>query len=164
MVKNEHEWIKKVKAEGAVPLLKPDNCSNGWASPPGGSFYGSWSRVLLEHGQNFPVGEYLLKPLGFDWVKGSTKISKVLKNPKNRITKALEDEFPTGSKPFIWAFNLQTPSNDNYSVIAYFVAMEPIPEGSLMDQFLKGDDRFRNSRRKLIANTGCGLGTKENPK
>ncbi|CAI9762881.1 unnamed protein product [Fraxinus pennsylvanica] len=30
--------------------------------------------------------------------------------------------------------------------------MEPIPEGSLMDQFPKGDDGFRNSRLKLIAN------------
>ncbi|KAL6970741.1 hypothetical protein U1Q18_030432 [Sarracenia purpurea var. burkii] len=148
---NEHEWIKRVKAEGAVPLLKPDNCSNGWASPPGEAFMVRGPEYFLNR-VKIPAGEYLLKPLGFDWVKGSTKISEVLKNPKNRITKALEDEFPTGSKPFIWAFNLQTPSNDNYSVIAYFVAMEPIPEGSLMDQFLKGDDRFRNSRLKLIAN------------
>ncbi|KAA8531421.1 hypothetical protein F0562_006226 [Nyssa sinensis] len=99
-----------------------------------------------------PGGEYLLKPLGFDWIKGSTKISEILNNPKHRIRKALESEFPTGNKPFVWAFNLQVPSKDNYSAVAYFVAMEPIPKGSLMDQFLKGDDGFRNSRLKLIAN------------
>ncbi|XP_057490699.1 protein ENHANCED DISEASE RESISTANCE 2-like isoform X1 [Actinidia eriantha] len=148
---NEHGWIKRVKAEGAVPCLEPDNCSNGWASPRGDIFMVRGPEYFLTK-VKIPGGEYLLKPLGFDWIKGPTKISEVLKNPKNRVWKAFEDEFPTGNKPFVWAFNLQVPSKDNYSAIAYFVATEPIQEGSLMDQFLKGDDGLRNSRLKLIAN------------
>ncbi|KAK3016959.1 hypothetical protein RJ639_007855 [Escallonia herrerae] len=48
-----------------------------------------------------------------------------------------------GDKPFVWAFNLQLPNKENYSAVAYFVATEPIPEGSLMEQFLKGDDGWR---------------------
>ncbi|KAH7836291.1 hypothetical protein Vadar_034357 [Vaccinium darrowii] len=46
--------------------------------------------------------------------------------PETFLGKALDDEFPT--------------------------ATEPTPDGSLMDQFLKGDDGFRKSRLKLIAN------------
>uniref|UniRef100_A0A5B7B1B9 Protein ENHANCED DISEASE RESISTANCE 2 C-terminal domain-containing protein n=1 Tax=Davidia involucrata TaxID=16924 RepID=A0A5B7B1B9_DAVIN len=148
---NEQEWIKRVKSEGAVPLLEPDNCPNGWASPPGDIFMVRGPEYFSTR-IKIPGGEYLLKPLGFDWIKGSVKILEILNNPKNYIRKALEDEFPTGDKPFVWAFNLQVPSKDNYSAVAYFTAMEPIPEGSLMDQFLKGDDGFRNSRLKLIAN------------
>ncbi|PSS24066.1 Protein ENHANCED DISEASE RESISTANCE like [Actinidia chinensis var. chinensis] len=149
--KNEYGWIKRVKAEGAVPRLELDNCSNGWASPHGDIFMVRGPEYFLTKAK-IPSGEYLLKPLGFDWIKGPTKISEVLKNPKLRVWKAFEDDFPTGNKPFVWAFNLQVPSKDNYSAIAYFVAMEPIQEGSLMDQFLKGDDGLRNSRLKLIAN------------
>uniref|UniRef100_A0A5B7B0W6 Protein ENHANCED DISEASE RESISTANCE 2 C-terminal domain-containing protein n=1 Tax=Davidia involucrata TaxID=16924 RepID=A0A5B7B0W6_DAVIN len=148
---NEKEWIKRVKSEGAVPLLEPDHCPNGWASPPGDIFMVRGPEYLSAR-VKIPGDEYLLKPLGFDWIKGSTKISEILNNRKHRVRKALEDEFPTGDKPFVWAFNLQVPSKDNYSAVAYFTAMEPIPEGSLMDQFLKGDDGFRNSRLKLIAN------------
>lgn len=148
---NENRWLKRVKAEGAVPFLEPDNCPNGWATPSGNIFMVRGPEYFLTR-VKIPGDEYLLKPLGFDWVRGPTKISEALKNPKNRIRKALEDEFPTGKKPFVWAFNLQVPSKDNYSAIAYFVALEPIPEGSLMDRFLKGDDGFRNSRLKLIAN------------
>ncbi|KAG5530751.1 hypothetical protein RHGRI_025651 [Rhododendron griersonianum] len=148
---NENGWIERVKEEGAVPLLEPENCPNGWASPPGDIFRVRGPEYFLTK-VKIPGGEYLLKPLGFDWVKGPTKISEVLKNPKNRVRKALDDEFPTGYKPCVWAFNLQVPSKDNYSAIAYFVATEPIPDGSLMDQFLKGDDGFRKSRLKLIAN------------
>ncbi|RVW91932.1 Protein enhanced disease resistance 2-like [Vitis vinifera] len=99
-----------------------------------------------------PGGECLLKPLGFDWIRGSTKIWEILNHPNSRVRKALEEEFPEGDKPFVWAFNLQVPNKDNYSAVAYFLATEPIPEGSLMEQFLKGDDGFRNSRLKLIAN------------
>ena len=24
------EWIDRIKSEGSIPLLDPDNCSNGW--------------------------------------------------------------------------------------------------------------------------------------
>lgn len=149
--KGQLEWIQRVKSEGAVPLQEPDNCLNGWATPPGDKFmvrgpdYFS-TRVKI------PAGEYLLKPIGFDWIKSSTKIGEIMNNPNSRVRRVIEDEFPEGNKPFVWAFNLQVPSKDNYSAVLYFAATDPIPEGSLMDQFLKGDDRFRNSRLKLIAN------------
>ncbi|XXG44887.1 hypothetical protein AAC387_Pa02g0124 [Persea americana] len=147
----ENEWIERVKSEGAVPLLEPDNCPNGWASPPGDKFMVRGPDYITTR-VKIPGGDYLLKPLAFDWIKGPTKIGEVLKNPNSRVMKAIAAEFPTGKKPFVWAFNLQVPSKDNYSAIAYFVALESIPDGSLMDRFLKGDDAFRNSRLKLIAN------------
>lgn len=148
---DEHGWIKRVKEGGAVPLLEPDNCPNGWATPPGDIFSVRGPNYLSDR-VKIPGGEYLLKPLGFDWIKGPVKISEVLSDPKNRVRKALDNEFPTSNKPFICAFNLQVPSKDNYSAIAYFVSLKPIPEGSLLDRFLKGDDGFKNSRLKMIAN------------
>ena len=148
---SEHQWIERVKSEGAVPLLDPYNCSNGWASPPGECFMVRGPKYVTTK-VKIPGGESLLKPLGFDWIKGSTKITEVLKNRKSRVRKVIDEAFPNGDKPFVWAFNLQVPGKENYSAVAYFVGTEPIPEGSLMDQFLKGDDGFRNSRLKLIAN------------
>ncbi|KAK4433810.1 protein ENHANCED DISEASE RESISTANCE 2 [Sesamum alatum] len=147
----EYDWIERVKSEGAVPLLEPDNCPKGWASPPGDVFMVRGPEYLKTK-VKIPGGDYLLKPLGFDWIKGPTKISELLNNPKNRVKRALEDEWSKGHKPFVWAFNLQVPSKDNYSAVAYFVAVEPSLEDSLVDQFLRGDDGFRNSRLKLIAN------------
>ncbi|MCL7023379.1 hypothetical protein MKW94_011268 [Papaver nudicaule] len=148
---NEAEWIQRLRDEGAVPRLEPENCPNGWATPPADKFMVRGPEYFSNR-VKIPGGEYLLKPLGFDWVKGATKIGEVLSNPSSRIRKALEDEFPAAEKPFVWAFNLQVPSKDNYSAVAYFVALQPIPEGSLMDKFVKGDDAYRNSRLKLIAN------------
>ncbi|XP_068661822.1 protein ENHANCED DISEASE RESISTANCE 2-like [Aristolochia californica] len=148
---SEHQWIERVKSGGAVPLLEPDNCSNGWATPSGDIFKVRGPEYLSTK-VKIPGGEYLLKPLGFDWIRGPAKICEILNNPNSRVKKTMDDELAAGNKPFIWAFNLQLPSKDNYSAIAYFVALNPIPEGSLMDQFVNGGDSFRNSRLKLIAN------------
>ncbi|EXB88909.1 hypothetical protein L484_003605 [Morus notabilis] len=149
--KKELGWIERVKSGGAVPLLDPENCPNGWATPPGDKFMVRGPEYFSTK-VKIPAGEYLLKPVGFDWIKSSKKIGDVLNNPNSRVRRVIDDELSTGERPFIWAFNLQVPSKDNYSAVAYFASTYPIPEGSLMDQFLKGDDGFRNSRLKLIAN------------
>ncbi|VFQ92354.1 unnamed protein product [Cuscuta campestris] len=154
---DEPGWIKKVKSEGAVPFLDPENCSNGWASPAGDVFMVRGPDYFSNR-VKIPGGEYLLKPLGFDWIKGPSKLSNLLCNPKHRIRMALLDEFPAPGceKPFVWAFNLQVPSKENYSAVAYFMHAGPTTEGSLMDQFLRGDTAFKNSRLKLVANISKG--------
>ncbi|CAL1365934.1 unnamed protein product [Linum trigynum] len=158
--RKKESWIERVKSGGAVPLLDPANCANGWASPPGSKFMVRGPDYFKTK-VKIPAGEYLLKPIGFDWIKGSTKISEILKHPTTRVRRALDEAFTQiegggnpnpNPKPFVWAFNLQVPSKDNYSAVAYFASFDPVPEGSLMDKFLKGDDAFRNSRLKLIAN------------
>ncbi|XP_020223767.1 protein ENHANCED DISEASE RESISTANCE 2 isoform X2 [Cajanus cajan] len=149
--REESEWIDRIISEGAVPLLEPDNCSNGWATPPGDAFMVRGPEYFTTR-VKVPAGDYLLKPLGFDWIKSSVKIGEILNNPNSRVRKVIDNEFPAGDKPFLWAFNLQVPTKDNYSAIAYFTTKEPVVEDSLMDKFLKGDNAFRNSRLKLIAN------------
>ncbi|XP_061357535.1 protein ENHANCED DISEASE RESISTANCE 2-like [Gastrolobium bilobum] len=147
----ESEWIDRIRSEGAIPLLDPHNCSNGWATPPGASFMVRGPEYFMTK-VKIPAGDYLLKPLGFDWITSSVKISEILNHPNGRVRKVIENEFPAGDKPFVWAFNLQLPTKDNYSAVAYFTTKEPIVAGSLMDKFLKGDDAFRNSKLKMIAN------------
>ncbi|KAL0723869.1 hypothetical protein Bca4012_038468 [Brassica carinata] len=154
----EPEWIKRVKSEGAVPCLKPDSkdCKNSWTTPSPNTFMVRGPHYFSDK-VKVPAGDFLLKPLGFDWVKGPTKLSEILSYPNSRIRKAIDEEFQTSedttnAKPFVWAFNLQLPHKDNYSAVAYFVATEPILQGSLVYQFLKGDDGLKRSRLKLIAN------------
>ncbi|QCE09116.1 hypothetical protein DEO72_LG10g335 [Vigna unguiculata] len=147
----ESEWIDRIISEGAVPLLEPDNCSNGWATPPGDVFMVRGPEYFKTR-IKVPAGDYLLKPLGFDWIKSSVKIGEILNDPNSRVRKVIDNEFPGAEKPFVWAFNVQVPNKDNYSAIAYFTTKERVVEDSLMEKFLKGDNAFRNSRLKLIAN------------
>ncbi|BAT90843.1 hypothetical protein LR48_Vigan08g164400 [Vigna angularis] len=145
------EWIDRIKSEGSIPLLDPNNCSNGWALPPGAAFKVRGPEYFKTK-VKIPAGDYLLKPIGLDWIKSSVKTGEILKHSNSRVRKVIDNEFPAGDKPFVWAFNMQLPTKDNYSVVAYFTNIEPITGDSLIEKFLKGDDDFRNSRLKMIAN------------
>ncbi|KAL8487375.1 hypothetical protein ACS0TY_023889 [Phlomoides rotata] len=157
MVEEELDWVEKVKSEGAVPVLEAGKCSSGWGSPSGNIFMVR-GKDYLRTKAKVRGGDYLLKPLGFDWIKGPTKISEVLNNPRGRVRRRLEAECSKGKgKPFVWAFNFQLPNKDNCSIVAYFVSStETVHQNSLINQFLKGDDEFKNSRLKLIANVAKG--------
>lgn len=159
-----YDLIEKVKKGGSVPFLKSEKCSNGWATPSpdifevrGCDYFSTKSKI--------PSADYLLKPLGFDWIKGSSKVCEIMNNPNSRVRKALDnqlsDELSDDEQPFVWVFNLQLPSRDNYSLVAYYVAAADDPkltaeDRSMMDRFVKGDDGFRNSRLKFIANVANG--------
>eukprot|EP00250_Pteridium_aquilinum_P013782 c21570_g1_i1 orf=344-1294(-) len=147
------DWVQRLRSEGSVPLQSPEDCAAGWASPPGHNFIVRGPDYFTTK-TKIPAGDGLLKPLAFDWIKSSSKIQEVLRHPNCRVNAALQKVRQTGNgvSPFVWAFNLQVPSKDNYSAIAYFVSLDPIPEDSLMARFISGDDTFRNSRLKLIAN------------
>lgn len=148
---NESDWIEKLKSKGPVPYLDPENCSNGWSTPHGDTFMVRGPNYFSDK-VKIRGGKYLLEPLGFDWVKGPRKISEILTHPNHRVRNAMDEAKSSGKNPFIFAFNLQLPSKDNYSAIFYFVSHRNIQDGSLLDRFIKGDDAFRKSRLKLIAN------------
>src|SRR4051812_26982896 len=112
----EHQWIRNVQSGGAVPCLPIENCPNGWGTPPGDTFMVRGPEYFATK-EKIPGGEYLLKPLGVDWIKAPVKICEVLKNRNHRVRKAIDEEVSHGNKPFVWAFNLQLPSKENYSAI-----------------------------------------------
>ncbi|KAJ7539546.1 hypothetical protein O6H91_11G099600 [Diphasiastrum complanatum] len=146
------EWITKLKRNGPIPLLDSDLGLNGWCSPSGDGFQVRGPDYLTTK-LKIPAGECQLKPLAFDWLKSSAKIYNIMKHPSSRVASALKNlRIDEDRAPFVWAFNLQVPSRENYSAISYFVNDGPVAEGSLMDRFLKGDDSYRNARLKLIAN------------
>ncbi|EFJ36357.1 hypothetical protein SELMODRAFT_404285 [Selaginella moellendorffii] len=159
-------WIEQLKRGGALPLTGLDSCFNGWCSPPGDCFRVRGPDYFATKAK-IAAGDWLLEPLAVDWIKSSSKIYDVLRHPQSRITAALGnlDPIPGNSSsilsnsptsPFVWAFNLQVPSKENYSAIIYFVSHHRFPENSLIDRFLRGDDAFKNSRLKLIANVVQG--------
>lgn len=168
---HDPEWIRKLKHGGALPFLPPHLCSHGWSSPPGKTFMVRGPHYL--HSKlKIPASDWLLHPLAFDWIKSSSKINGIMKHPNSRVcrTVSLLQESLHGSsrkekflnyshessRPFFWTINLQVPSKDNHSLIMYYVAFEQPPKDSLMQRFLDGDNAFRNSRFKLLANVVQG--------
>ncbi|KAE8731649.1 Eukaryotic aspartyl protease family protein [Hibiscus syriacus] len=145
------DWMTESIDGGALPQVDVDNGTNGWASPPGDLFL-LRSKTYLTNRQKCPAGDYLLSPIGMDWLKSASKLENVLSRPDNRVSQALKKAQSDGEsmKSFVFAVNIQVPSKDNYSAVFYFATEDPIPSDSLLYQFVHGDDAFRNQRFKMV--------------
>ncbi|CAM6085598.1 unnamed protein product [Calypogeia fissa] len=145
-------WLREVR--DGVALIRnidvDDDSTSGWSSPPG-YFFQVRGEDYLTSKMKVPGGDTLLQPVAFDWIKSSNgRIDAVLQDSHNRITKAINNGCLTKDQ-VIWAFNVQVPSSEHYSFIAYYISSSPHCESSLIDRFVQGNDEFKNSRLKLIA-------------
>ncbi|KAB2049781.1 hypothetical protein ES319_A13G200900v1 [Gossypium barbadense] len=145
------DWITDSINGGSLRHVDLDTGTNGWASPPG-NLFSLRSLNYLTKRQKAPAGDYLLSPLGMDWLKSTTKLDNVLARPDNRVSHALKKAQSQGKsmKSFVFAVNLQVPGKDHYSAVFYFGTEDPIPPGSLLYRFVNGDDAFRNQRFKIV--------------
>ncbi|XVF48233.1 hypothetical protein PTKIN_Ptkin03bG0173400 [Pterospermum kingtungense] len=145
------DWVAESVNGGSLRRVDLDSGSNGWASPPG-DLFSLRSKNYLTRRQKSPAGEYLLSPLGMDWLKSTSKLDNVLARPDNRVAHALRKAQSLGKsmKSFVFAVNLQVPGKDHYSAVFYFATEDRIPPGSLLHRFINGDDAFRNQRFKIV--------------
>ncbi|KAH1067242.1 hypothetical protein J1N35_032229 [Gossypium stocksii] len=145
------DWMADSINGGALQQVDLNNGTNGWSSPPGDLFY-LRSQSYLTKRQKCPAGNYLLSPIGMDWLKSDSRLDNVLARPDNRVSNALRKAQSDGQsmKSFIFAVNIQVPGKDLYSAVFYFATEDPIPPGSLLYRFVNGDDAFRNQRLKMV--------------
>ncbi|KAH7574015.1 hypothetical protein JRO89_XS03G0240200 [Xanthoceras sorbifolium] len=145
------DWISESINGGYLRRVDLQKGANGWASPPG-DLFSLRSKNYLTKKQKVPSGDYLLQPIGMDWLRSSTKLDNVLSRPDNRVSHALRKAQSQGRslKSFVFAVNLQVPGKDQHSAVFYFATEDPIPSGSLLYRFVNGDDAFRNQRFKIV--------------
>ncbi|XP_022754441.1 protein ENHANCED DISEASE RESISTANCE 2-like [Durio zibethinus] len=145
------DWIAESINGGSLRYVDLDNGTNGWASPPG-DLFSLRSKNYLTKRQKSPAGDYLLAPLGMDWLKSTSKLDNVLGRPDNRVSHALRKAQSQGQslKSFVFAVNIQVPGKDHYSAVFYFATEDPLPPGSLLYRFINCDDAFRNQRFKIV--------------
>ncbi|XP_044463502.1 protein ENHANCED DISEASE RESISTANCE 2-like [Mangifera indica] len=145
------DWITETINGGSLRHVDLHTGVNGWASPPG-EVFSLRSKNYFTKRQKSPAGDYLLSPIGMDWLRSSTKLDNVLGRPDNRVSHALRKAQSMGKslKSFIFAVNLQVPGKDQHSAVFYFATEDPIPACSLLYRFVNGDDEFRNQRFKIV--------------
>jgi hypothetical protein len=107
-------WTTETINGGSLRHVDLDTGTNGWASPPGDVF-NLRSQSYFTKRQKSPAGDYLLSPVGMDWLKSSTKLDNVLNRSDNRVSNALKKAQSNGKslKSFIFAVNLQIPGIRN---------------------------------------------------
>ncbi|KAH9686984.1 protein ENHANCED DISEASE RESISTANCE 2-like [Citrus sinensis] len=125
-----------------------DNARDCWKLSDGNNF-----RVRSKHfcydKTKIPVGKHLMDLVAVDWFKDTKRMDHVARRQGCAAQVASEKGL------FSLIFNLQVPGSTHYSMVFYFVTRQLVM-GSLLQQFVDGDDEFRNSRLKLIPSVPKG--------
>ncbi|GLJ12409.1 hypothetical protein SUGI_0190370 [Cryptomeria japonica] len=147
------DWKKEVRQSGPLREVELESGVNGWSSPPGRLFTVRGENYLSKK-QKVAAGEWLMSPLGMDWLRSGSRLDNVLARSDNRVMAALRRAQDSGKAPlktFVLAVNLQVPGrSEHHSAVFYYAVDEGLVPGSLLYRFVNGDDAFRNSRFKLV--------------
>ncbi|CAM6082696.1 unnamed protein product [Calypogeia fissa] len=94
-----------------------------------------------------------------DWLKSDKREDHLACRPSN-IVQILTTRFERNSSksrvPYFFIINLQVPGAITHSLSLYYMTFKRLDEDPLLEKFVHGDDRFRNSRFKLIPHIAKG--------
>ncbi|CAM6098198.1 unnamed protein product [Calypogeia fissa] len=146
------DWRETIAEETSLKEVDLETGRGGWGAPPADLFHIRGPSFFSKRVKTPSIEDSILKPMGVDWLKSTSKLEHVLSHPDNVVRRAIEDAHAHGEalKAFVLAVNLMIPGKDHHSAVFYFVTEEPIVHGSLLYRFIHEDDAFRNSRLKMI--------------
>ncbi|CAL6306369.1 unnamed protein product [Bathycoccus prasinos] len=105
--------------------------------------------------KKIPAKEPFGELIAVDWLFDDRKISDVCSLPHGTFKSSLEKY--CNAKSIIFAINLQVPAGPrHFSLVFYYKIEAEVMEGAMIQNFVSCDDKYRNSRFKLIPNVSTG--------
>ncbi|CAL6311952.1 unnamed protein product [Bathycoccus prasinos] len=139
--------INQSSAKGTLP-------THFW-SVPSASDFSIRGRNYLQDRKKIPAKEPFGELIAVDWLFADRKISDVCSLPHGTFKSSLEKY--CNAKSIIFAINLQVPAGPrHFSLVFYYKIEAEVMEGAMIQNFVSCDDKYRNSRFKLIPNVSTG--------
>jgi len=134
-------------AKGSLP-------THFWSVPTASDFSIRGSNYLQDR-KKIPAKEPFGKLVAVDWLFDDRKIIDVCSRQRGTFKSSLEKY--CNAKSIIFAINLQVPAGRrHFSLVLYYKIEAVFMEGAMMESFVSCDDKYRNSRFKLIPNVSTG--------
>ncbi|CAL6307066.1 unnamed protein product [Bathycoccus prasinos] len=131
------------------------NQSSAKVSVPSASDFSIRGRNYLQDRKKIPAKEPFGELIAVDWLFDDRKISDVCSLPHGTFKSSLEKYCK--AKSIIFAINLQVPAGPrHFSLVFYYKIEAEVMEGAMIQNFVSCDDKYRNSRFKLIPNVSTG--------
>ncbi|WCJ41008.1 hypothetical protein M5689_021900 [Euphorbia peplus] len=100
----------------------------------------------LEDQNKFKAKGTLMQMVGADWLRSDKREDDLA----GRAGSIVQKYAAKGGPEFFFIINIQVPGSTTYSLALYYMMNTRLEDAPLLENFVKGDDTFRNSRFKLI--------------
>ncbi|KAL2324810.1 hypothetical protein Fmac_023868 [Flemingia macrophylla] len=116
-----------------------------WASSDPSLFLVRGENYLRDH-QKVKAQENMMQLVGADWLRSDRREDDLSSRPGSIVQRYAAQ----GGPEFFIVINMQIPGNPMYSLALYYMMKTPLEDNPLLQNFVNGDDAYRNSRFKLI--------------
>ncbi|KAK9940117.1 hypothetical protein M0R45_016791 [Rubus argutus] len=103
-------------------------------------------KSYLEDQKKVKAKGTLMQMVAADWLRSDKREDDLGGRPGSIVQKYAAQ----GGREFFFIVNIQVPGSTTYSLALYYMMSSPVEEAPLLENFIKGDDAYRNSRFKLI--------------
>lgn len=128
-------------------LPKDPSCTLpcSWTTTDPSTFLIRGDNYLEDH-QKIKAKGTLMQMVAADWLRSDKREDDLGGRPGSIVQKYAAQ----GGREFFFIVNIQVPGSTTYSLALYYMMDSPVESVPLLNNFVKGDDAFRNSRFKLI--------------
>lgn len=128
-------------------LPKDPTCmlTSSWTEADPSTFLIRGKNYLKDH-QKVKAKGTLMQMVAADWLRSDKREDDLGGRPGSIVQKYAAQ----GGAEFFFIVNIQVPGSTTYSLALYYMMSTPLKDAPLLENFVKGDDAYRNSRFKLI--------------
>ncbi|KAK3442311.1 hypothetical protein EUGRSUZ_B02509 [Eucalyptus grandis] len=128
-------------------LPKDPTCmlTSSWTAADPSTFLIRGKNYLKDH-QKVKAKGTLMQMVAADWLRSDKREDDLGGRPGSIVQKYAAQ----GGAEFFFIVNIQVPGSTTYSLALYYMMSTPLKDAPLLENFVKGDDAYRNSRFKLI--------------
>ncbi|XP_057483584.1 protein ENHANCED DISEASE RESISTANCE 2-like isoform X1 [Actinidia eriantha] len=109
-------------------------------------------KTYLDDHKKIKAKGTLMQMVAADWLKSDKREDDL----GGRAGGIVQKFAAKGGPEFFFIVNIQVPGSTTYSLALYYMTNTPIQEVPLLENFIRGDDAYRNSRFKLIPYISTG--------
>ncbi|WOL12950.1 protein ENHANCED DISEASE RESISTANCE 2-like isoform X2 [Canna indica] len=125
--------------------------ASSWATADPSTFLIRGRTYLQDH-KKIAANGTLMEMVAANWLKSDKREDDLGGRPGGIVQKYAAQ----GGNEFFFIVNLQVPGSTKYSLALYYMMNMPVESVPLLENFVRGDDIYRNSRFKVIPNITKG--------
>ncbi|KAH8933782.1 hypothetical protein BDL97_18G048300 [Sphagnum fallax] len=143
--------------EGSLPMGTSSNSYNSWSTADASTFL-IRGKQYLKNQKKVKAGNPIMQFVAADWFKSDKREDHVASR-SGCVLQKLEAQQKSAAEVgdlFFFVINLQVPGTPTHSLVLYYMVSQPLSRFPLLESFVHEDDRYRNSRFKLIPHIAKG--------
>lgn len=155
-VQDDIDLLSKV---GTLPKSSPNSCTASTTHSAEASTFLIRGKRYLQDRKKVVAKDPVMQFVAADWLKSNKREDNLAARPSNPVQLFLANQRKKEGRvedAFFFVINIQVPGSTQYSLALYYMITQPLSDFPLLQNFVHGDDRYRNAGFKLIPHIAKG--------